>query len=326
MALVVQMIGLGGGKQNAVDPRPEQIAEQRAAADPEAIQNAGKGGFEIVQCFRPGVEGRERIDQHDLPIEPGDVIAKKRPHHDVLVGLVAPLHHRPQRAVGRGAVGGDVKRRKGQRRRARHVARHQETSGRQEAHGETVVAAGAQIVREQFCGRERRLFVLFAFGAQGRQMRMPGCCEFEARAFARQCEAFGRPLLIAFGEQRQVEQPFAGIVDDVDGQRAVRAILPLIVDHQSQFRDIDGGTWPAPLLDQSADVVLVIEAGHRIVRLRLEPGAGDPPRRIGLEHRKSAPTCQAMDQRRDEHGLAGARQAGDAEPYGGIEKTLAIIQ
>ena len=59
MAGMVQMIGLGGGEQDAVDPRPEQMAEEGAAADPKAIQDAGKRGFEIVQRFRPGVEGGE---------------------------------------------------------------------------------------------------------------------------------------------------------------------------------------------------------------------------------------------------------------------------
>ena len=73
-------------------------------------------------------------------------------------------------------------------------------------------------------------------------------------------------------------------------------------------------------------MVLVVEARHRVVRLRLQLGAGDPPRGVGLEHRKAAAAGQAMDQRGDEHGLAGARQAGDAEPHGGIEEAVAVIQ
>ena len=72
------------------------------------------------------------------------MIAVERPHHHVLVGLVAPLHHRPERACGRAAVGGTVERREGERRRARKIARHQEAAGRQQAHGEALVAAGAR--------------------------------------------------------------------------------------------------------------------------------------------------------------------------------------
>ena len=73
-------------------------------------------------------------------------------------------------------------------------------------------------------------------------------------------------------------------------------------------------------------MVLVIEARHRVVGLRLEPGAGDPPGRKRLEHRKAAAAREAVDQRGDEHGLAGARQAGDAEPHRRVEEAVAIIQ
>ena len=104
-------------------------------------------------------------------------------------------------------------------------------------------------------------------------------------------------MLKTLVEQRQIQQPFAGVIDDVDGERAVGAILPLVVDDEAQFADVDGGVRPAPLLDQGADVVLIVEARHRIVRLRLEPGAGDPAGGIGLEHRKPAAAGQAVDQR-----------------------------
>jgi len=52
----------------------------------------------------------------------------------------------------------------------------------------------------------------------------------------------------------------------------------------------------------------------------------DPPGRIGLEHREAAAAGQAVDQRGDEHGLAGARQAGDAEPYRRMEEAVAVVQ
>ncbi len=136
-------------------------------------------------------------------------------------------------------------------------------------------------------------------------MRVPGGRELRARPFARLREALGRPLLVALVEQRQVEQPFAGIVDDVERQRAVGAVVALIVDHQTQFADIDRRVRPATLLDQGADMVLIVEARHRIIRLRLEMGPRDPPGRERLEHRKAAAAGEAVDQRGDEHGLAG---------------------
>ena len=166
----------------------------------------------------------------------------------------------------------------------------------------------------------------WAAGAQRRQMRVPLRRERRAGTLARQAEALARPLLIALVEQRQVEQPFAGIVDDIERQRAVRAILPLIVDNESQLGDVDRRVRPAPLLDQGADMVLIVEARHRIVGLRREPRAGDPPGGKRLEHRKPAAAGEAVDQRGDEHGLAGARKSGDAEPHRRIEKVIAIVQ
>ena len=52
-------------------------------------------------------------------------------------------------------------------------------------------------------------------------------------------------------------------------------------------------------------MAFIVEARHRVVGLRLELGAGDPPGRERLEHRKAAAAGEAVDQRGDEHGLAG---------------------
>ena len=70
MAGMVQMIGLGCSEQDPVDPGPEQGAEQGAAADPETFENSRQRRFEIMQRLRPGVKCCQRIDQHDLAIEP----------------------------------------------------------------------------------------------------------------------------------------------------------------------------------------------------------------------------------------------------------------
>ena len=138
-------------------------------------------------------------------------------------------------------------------------------------------------------------------------------------------EALGRPLLVALAEQRQVEQPFARIVDDVERQRAGSAAPRLIVDDQAQLADAVGRFRPAALLDQRAHVALVVEARHRVVGLRRQARAGDAAGRQRLEHREAAALDQAMHQRGDEHGLAGTRQAGDAEPDGRIEQMLAEL-
>ena len=68
---------------------------------------------------------------------------------------------------------------------------------------------------------------------------------------------------------------------------------------------------------------LVVEARHRVVGLRLEPRAGDAAARQRLEHRQPPAMQQLMHQRGDEHRLAGAGEAGDAEPDGRIEQARA---
>jgi hypothetical protein len=70
---------------------------------------------------------------------------------------------------------------------------------------------------------------------------------------------------------------------------------------------------------------LIGEARHGIIGLRREPGAGDAPRGKRLEHWKASATGQAMDNRRDENRLAGARQARDPEPHRRIGEMAAEI-
>ena len=45
----------------------------------------------------------------------------------------------------------------------------------------------------------------------------------------------------------------------------------------------------------------------------------------GLEHRQATAMQQVVDQRGDEDGLAGARQAGDAEPQGRLDQAAGAI-
>ena len=61
-------------------------------------------------------------------------------------------------------------------------------------------------------------------------------------------------------------------------------------------------------------MLLVGEARHRVVRLRLEMRARDAPFGGSAQHRQLSPGDQVVDERGDENGLARARQPGDAEP------------
>jgi hypothetical protein len=126
------------------------------------------------------------------------------------------------------------------------------------------------------------------------------------RFLPRQRKALRRPLFVGLAEQRQIEQPFAGVIDDIQGEAAICAILPLVVDHQPQFADIRRGVRPAPFIDQVAQMSFVIETRHRVVGLRLQPCARDPSGGERFEYRKAAAARQAMNQRGDEDGLTGA--------------------
>ena len=87
-----------------------------------------------------------------------------------------------------------------------------------------------------------------------------------------------------------------------------------ILDGEPQFGDGAGRIRPDPLVDQRRDMVLVLEARHGVVGLLFERGAGDAPRFLRLEQRQPAAMDQIVDEGRDEHRLAGPRQAGHAEP------------
>ena len=69
-------------------------------------ENRGERAFQILHGIGPRVEGREGVHEHDLPIEARKVLPVERPHHHVLVRLVAPLHHCMQRSGGGGRGAG----------------------------------------------------------------------------------------------------------------------------------------------------------------------------------------------------------------------------
>ena len=98
VARMMQMVGLGRREQDAVDARAEDRGEPRGAAGAEGAHDFGERVLEIGERGRAGVQRRQRVDQHDLPVEPGEMIAEERPHHMRLIGLVAALHHRRERA------------------------------------------------------------------------------------------------------------------------------------------------------------------------------------------------------------------------------------
>ncbi len=70
-------------------------------------------------------------------------------------------------------------------------------------------------------------------------------------------------------------------------------------------------------------MLLVGETRHGVVRLRLEPRPRQAAFRGGGEHRKPRAGDQVVDERGEKHGLARARQAGDAEAQAAAGKIVA---
>ena len=69
----------------------------------------------------------ENVDEHDLAVDPGEMIAEERFDHARLVGLVAAREFAGERAARRGP---GRQRREGEGRRAREVARQEEAPRR----------------------------------------------------------------------------------------------------------------------------------------------------------------------------------------------------
>ena len=169
VADVVEMVGLGGGEQDAVDARAEDRAQRRGAPGAEGAQHLGQRVFEIAHRRRAGIERAERIDQHDLAVEAAEMVAEERLDDVGLIRLVAPLHHRRQRARSRLDVSSHRQRREGQRRRAFEIAGHQEAAGRQGRERIGVATGGAQIFGEQRRRGARDVFVELGIAGRGRR-------------------------------------------------------------------------------------------------------------------------------------------------------------
>ena len=109
---------------------------------------------------------------------------------------------------------------------------------------------------------------------------------------------------------------------------SVRAFAPQpaalsnsIVRRNCEMRRVDCGQWRSAPLERG-QMLLIGEARHRVVGLRLEMGAGDAPLRRRAQHRQAAAADQIVDERGDEDGLAGARQARHAEPQASAREII----
>ncbi len=96
-------------------------------------------------------------------------------------------------------------------------------------------------------------------------------------------------------------------------ERQPRARSNCSVSLSSEMRRVDSGQWRLGPVERR-EMILVGKTRHGVVGLRIEPGAGNAPFRRRGQNRQPSAGEQVLDQRRDEHGLARARQTRDAEP------------
>ncbi len=80
-----------------------------------------------------------------------------------------------------------------------------------------------------------------------------------------------------------------------------------LADPASRFR-------PQAAVDHVGDMVLIGEARHIVVRLRLQDGPRNAPGGICPKQRQSAAMDEIVHQSGNENGLAGPGETGDAQP------------
>ena len=186
--------------------------------------------LQVGQRAGSRVDGGQRVDQHDLPVEAGEVIAEERLDDVGLVALEAARQHGAEAAA---PIAGRRPRRQREEReqgRAGEIARQQEAARSRRRQLGVGRARGLQVAREEIGARERGLLVGRRIGVERGQVLPASPRAAAARCGARaSATARRRPVGERLVQQRQVDQPFAGIVDDVDVQAArpeLRAAAP----------------------------------------------------------------------------------------------------
>ena len=208
-------------------------------------EHAGQCRLRSATAAGPAVERAQRVDEHDLPVEAGEVIAEEGLHDVRLVGLEAARQHGGERAAlerwrrsaaaaarrsaaaslrDRPAAGSG---RAGRRRAAASGARARLQIGGEELRRRSAPSARRPAPCGSRLGEKRR-------ARRAPRPRVPATC-----ASASACADHSAIVEI---QQRQVEQPLAGIVDDVDMQppgaeRRARASGAAVLDGDAQLAD-----------------------------------------------------------------------------------------
>ena len=288
---VVQVVGLGRGEQDAFDPpRAQKLAQPACAAGAEGRQDVGHGAAHVLDRLGALMDRAQDVDQHHLAVDAGKVVAKEGPDHPRLVGIepAAEFSAKP-RGLQVGRQG-----RKGQGGRSRQLSGDQEPAGR-------AVRPARVARRVQMRGIDVGQLLGLRFGEAviAGQRLQRGQEPVGAGAARDAVQHLGRPLRKVAFHQAQVQQPLAGIVDDVHMQVARAAQPPehaaaLQAQRQAQLADVTRAVGPVRIgAGQRGQVAFEVEAGDGVVGLGLQPHRLEPPV-CGGAQRRHAPAFQEV--------------------------------
>jgi hypothetical protein len=192
----------------------------------EAFQDRVDGAPRVLEHLAAGQERAKDVHKHHLPRIVAEVLVIKRHDDFGLVGFKAPLHQGSKGPVSRALdTVGNVERGEP------HVGIFPERTGIEEAAGlkevePMLVACRPQVlpikVMRPFCIGLTCRCVVAMIGQKGDEIaRSAGAYSAAAEL---QCGA--RPIGVALCQQRQIEEPFAGIIDDSEFQGCNTAANP----------------------------------------------------------------------------------------------------
>ena len=127
--------------------------------------------------------------------------------------------------------------------------------------------------------------------------------------------------------ERQVEDPLAGIINDVDVQHGITAHCPLeptggaVAQGEAELRDRRRALRPLRrMTKQSVAMLFKGEARHGQVGLLGKVRSDQPTAAHDVEQRHAALVEQVLDDRGDSHRLASPREARHAKAHHGLSK------
>lgn len=280
--------------------------EQRHAAVAKGLQRGEQRATRVGEGRRTAAQCSDHVEQHDLPVERRDMQAMEGQDDAVAIGGVAGSHRRVQRAAGQRG-----------RQRCRRLGHGGGITGRNEQPSRCEM----QHVRRAQPRQHRAIGIHDrnrggAIGRDGQRLSQPcaGRLRGEPARRLQPGQNPGAPGRVVELQHVEIEKPFAGIVDDVERHLARRRGGGL-EDQPQPARRARRRRPGRRIGHQTGEIFRIGE--RRQIRQRLDACAPSRRAKRPREERQRGGMHAAMTQRVDqagrEHGLAGARQAGDAD-------------